>query len=148
MVIAPRKGKGIVMKVRMKNLDPRVEAAVKIDENDLQSEFQGYTGTLAYWLVNRADAQTRVLQAKTRKELAEANARMRILDEEPKLRVDDLNAKLLLEPTVQAAHEELVEAEHNSAYIGAVCEALRRKGDMLVSLGAHQRALLPKGNEF
>lgn len=136
------------MKIRMRNLDPRVEAVTRIDENDLQTEFSGFSGTLAYWLVNRAEAQTRVLQAKSKLGLAEAEARMIILEAEPKLRVDDLNAKLLLDPGVKSASEELVEAEHNSAYIGAVCEALRKKGDMLVSLGAHQRALLPRGGDL
>lgn len=134
--------------MKLKRLDPKVQEAVSINESDLQSEFVQFSGQLAYWLCNRADAQSRVLACKAELGLREAVARERILVDEPKLRIDDLRARLDLDPSVQAAQKLLADATHAADYIGAVCEALRRKGDMLVSLGAHQRALLPRGPDL
>lgn len=135
-------------KITLRHLDPKIAAATSVDENNLQNEFMTFTSTLAYWLVNRAEAQSRVLRAKTALTIVSAEARIPITEAEPKLRVDDLNARIDLDPAVRATNQDLIEAEHQLAYVSAVCEALRRKGDMLVSLGAHQRALLPKGNDF
>jgi hypothetical protein len=136
------------MGIKLKSLDVKVQSAVNIDENDLQTEFMTYTSTLAYWLVNRADAQSRVLRAKSALGIIEATVRNAIVEMEPKLRVDDLKARMDLDAGVQRAAAELMDAEVQLNYISAVCEAMRRKGDMLVSLGAHQRALIPRGSDL
>jgi len=117
-------------------------AVVTIDEDDLSGEFARFAAVYARWLYTRAELQGRVL-SKTRALASESAAcRERWLTVGVKMTVDDLKAKITLDPIVARLTKQLETLEAQDGELRAIIEALRAKKDMLVSLGAHQRALL------
>lgn len=128
-------------------LPPNIREMTTINEDQLESEFAKFAGDYAYWLWNRASAQNEVTKRKLRLDLEKAETRERYRNDPKleKLKVDDMKAAISEDALVQAAQNDLTEAELNEARINAIVEALRAKKDMLVSLGAHQRALTIPG---
>lgn len=127
--------------LKVVGLPQNIAQMTKINEEDLEGEFARFAGDYAYWLWNRAKAQTAVSRRKVELELARADARTRLRDQLEKVKVDDAKAMVAEDALVQDAQDALINAELNEARISAIVEALRAKKDMLVSLGAHQRAL-------
>ena len=128
----------------MKTLPQSIQDAVSIDESQLSIEFANFSATYMFWLWNRAEMQTAVNLWSTKLDTEKAQAR-EVLKKEAedlslKMTVDDLKEKIRLQPGVVHAQTQLNFAEAEEKRLAAVCEALRSKKDMLVSLGAHQRA--------
>ncbi len=130
----------------MHKLPPSVLEAVEIDEDDIMGEFRRFSGVYAFWLWNRAQAQGRVLRESSKLDSLVAEARETIRDTvDTKLTVDDLKAMIKLDKSVLAQQDVCDAAESEERRLAAVVEALRAKKDMLVSLGAQQRALAKGG---
>lgn len=130
--------------IQVSALPKKVTDIVTINEDDLETEFSHFAGDYAFWLYNRAKAQTRINSAKLGLDLAKAEARELVKAQSgpsAKLTVEDIKALVSEHPSVVEATQTLHTAEDNEAKINAVVEALRAKKDMLVSLGAHKRAL-------
>lgn len=115
---------------------------MEVDEDNLTHEFAVFTAIYARWLYARAHHQGRLLRAKQKLETKSAEARFQYREVEPKITVDDMKARIALDPEVSRVARDVAILEAQDDEIKAVIEALRAKKDMLISLGAQQRALL------
>lgn len=121
-----------------------------IDEDDLSSEFATFTAVYARWLYIRSDQQARILKKSNELSAVSAETRLRWSEELTKPTVDDLKARVTADPVVRKLNEQLARLEADAEVVKGIIEALRAKKDMLISLGAQQRALLgplARGND-
>jgi hypothetical protein len=151
--------------MRLTDLPDSVRDAVSVDESDLMREFREFSGVYAYWLWNRSEAQNRVIAAELKLEETRASVRaalreagtddLDLSDDAPlpkkggrtagKLTVDDFKEMLTLNPMVADAQRRLNAAISEDRRLASVVVAMKAKGEMLVSLGAQQRALAKGG---
>lgn len=126
-------------------MPPAIAELFEVDENDLAGEFRRFSAHYSYWLWNRSQQQKRVLEADAVLDRAKNAARNRTRRADPDLRVDDLKELVALDPDVLDAVDAYNNAVAEEKMVAAVVEALKRKSDMLISLGAQQRALMGPG---
>lgn len=135
--------------------DPAVARAVSINPADLRREFIELSSIMAYWHAKLADAKDAVTRAKNDRdywrssEYARARERLEH-DEVLRAQADGTKAYRVTEAAVDKAldaEEEWLELQSRLAdtelavdKLRGVIEALKTKRDMLVSLGAHDRA--------
>ncbi len=118
--------------------------AAAIDANGVQREFVDYTGTLAHWGARYADAIT---DAKAKAEaLKDVEAEVFLELHSAKEKGDteaSLKARSRIDKRVRLARQLALEAEAREVrFKEKVMAPLYAKKEMLISLGAHQRAEL------
>lgn len=121
-----------------------IQVAVCIDEVDIQAEFCRLPGDLAYYASQLAEAARRRDMAKFNMERVYSRT---LLEEKAaaaisgtKLTVADTEARVVTSDAYEQARLEMIECEAAKAAAYGVLDAIRAKRDMLVSLGATQRA--------
>lgn len=121
-----------------------LKKSIEIDTRDLQSEYARVSADIAHYSECLAEAYRSLNSAKLQKDVEEA--RLYLLhrnmgrDAQGKLPTETtIQSRVRLEPTYLAASEVIIEAELQVKMLGGVCEAIRTKRDMLVSLGATVR---------
>lgn len=124
-------------------MGPTEQRAVSIDRRQLGGEFIELSGHLAYWGDRYADAQV----AKLRAEMGAKKLRRRIYLQLRSVKEKgdtetSLDARVETDPMVDEADELVLLRTAASLKLRSLVESIRTKGDMLVSLGAHQRAEL------
>ena len=127
-------------------LDRSVRMVVDIDEQDLSGEYASVGHHLATWGQKYASAQESFLRAKLGREHHEAKLRLTLREEyeaDPKhKRCTEAQLDALVKSHAEwvGAKVAEIEAEAESLRIRGILGALRTKSDMLISLGAAQRA--------
>lgn len=123
-----------------------LKASVGVDDFDLQGEFVRLSADLAFWSARYATAFKAWNMAKLELERLSAQLSLEIRDalqgQATKGRVTLGEIEQVLhasDPYVRARLAE-VEAEAEKVRLYGVVDAVRAKREMLVSLGAHQRA--------
>lgn len=123
-----------------------VRSLLDINEGDLNGEFARLPSHTARWAYLAADAVNEVAKAKHHydKLFAQVREDTRIdgLSQSVPLKytVDQLDGKVTNTLVVVLARDAVAEAELRKSRILGVCEGLRAKRDMLIQLGASQRA--------
>lgn len=121
-----------------------VRSLLDINEGDLNTEFVRLPGHTARWAFLAAEATNEVASAKHNydKVFAATHEEIRTgaLAKGDKLTVDQINNRTAVTLKVVLARDAVSEAEMRKAKTLAVCEGLRAKRDMLIQLGASQRA--------
>lgn len=121
-----------------------VAIVVDIDEQDLHGEFSRAAHHLAVWGVAYADAQRAFLVAKADRERTEARLRLTLREDYEasgkKATEATVDALLKTHPDYDADKMAEVDAEAESLRVRGILNAVKTKCDMLVSLGATQRA--------
>lgn len=135
---------------------PAVEEVAEIDPSDLINEFAQHASDVLYWGWNLAAAQDRVAEAKMalEEEFDTAREQMTVqLEEECDdgerkrgrgqapggLTAPAFESLVNSQPAVRDAQAEYLKAQGAENRIRRVLNALDRKGEMLISLGAHER---------
>jgi len=116
---------------------------VKLEAENLQGEFVKYTSDLAYWGALLANAKQMESLAKLTKDTtaAELDSTAReVLLTDKKPTEGAVSAWVTKHPAMQEAEKGVIQTTFEVDRIRAVWEALRSKRDMLVGLGAQQRA--------
>lgn len=107
-------------------------------------EFVRVPVDMAYWSARYASAHQDFLRAKLNAERKRAEVRIserrRLIDEHLKYTEPFLDALVDSDERYIAAEDARINAEGERARLAGVLEAVRAKKDMLVSIGAHQRA--------
>ncbi len=116
---------------------------VKLEAENLQGEFVRYTADLAYWgeklaQVKQAESLCKLSRDTTQADLDVSGREALAGDKKPT--EGAIAAWIARHPAMQAAEKDLVAATYEVDRVRAVWEALRAKRDMLVGLGAQQRA--------
>lgn len=116
---------------------------VQLEATNLQGEFVKYTADLAHWgEVVAACRQGESMAKLTRDAQAadlDAIARETLIGDKKPTEAS-IHAWVTRHPAMQSAETQLVEATYRLDQAKAVYDALRSKRDMLVGLGAQQRA--------
>jgi hypothetical protein len=120
------------------------EQCIKIEPLALEEEFVRLPGDLAYWNAQYAAAYEAYLLAEVRRDRAKfqaaAAARAALKQRDPKATEAAIEADWRRDPTFQQADLDMAYADGEKERLRGVCESLRAKREMLVSLGAHIRA--------
>lgn len=116
---------------------------VGLDSTQIDAEFTKYTGDFAYWGARLAEARQEESLAKLTKETTAADldvmAREALAgDKKPTEAM--ISAWVTRHAAMQEAEKNLIAATFEFERVRAVWDALRAKRDMLVGLGAQQRA--------
>lgn len=118
-------------------------SCVTLDNNNLQGEFVKYTSDFAYWGAKVAAAKMHESLAKMAKDATAADldvSAREALAGDKKPTEAMIGAWVTRHPAMQAAEKDYVTATFEYDRVRAVWDALRAKRDMLVGLGAQQRA--------
>ena len=128
-----------------------VRAVVEIDEHDLSAEYASAPHHLALWGERYARAQEEYLRAKLGRERCEARLRLALREEweaDPKNKrctEAQLDAMVSAHDEYAGAKVTEIEAEAVALRARGITQALRAKTEMLISLGATQRAEMQAG---
>jgi hypothetical protein len=128
------------------DIDRDVRMVVDIDDQHLTDEYSSVAHHLAVWGERYARAQEGYLRAKLGREHREARLRLTLREEweadpaNKRCTEAQLDAMVKAHAEYAAAKVTEIEAEAQSLRARGVLGALRTKADMLVSLGAAQRA--------
>jgi hypothetical protein len=118
--------------------------AVDIDLDDMTSEYAAMGHNLAVWGQTHATANEAFARAKFAREQVWARKRMEIRETQEaagkKLTEGSLDALIVVDPDYEEVKFAEIEAEAEVGRLRAAVDALRAKKDMLVSIGATQRA--------
>ena len=119
-------------------------ASVQIEPMAMQEEYVRIAPDLAYWNDRYAKVLKSFQIAKLEVETTEARLyiqqRNAMLDEGKKPTEAQINTAVTIDPELREVKMELIMAEVEKVRIAGVCDAVRTKRDMLVSLGATMRA--------
>jgi uncharacterized protein YndB with AHSA1/START domain len=117
---------------------------VIIDQDNLADSFCNQASIFADYAMLFAQAEEREKRAKLKVEEVEADALLQVkadFDKQgTKVTNGILEATVTLRPEVKKAKREYVKAQGNKVQIKLMLEALTQKKDMLIQLGAAQRA--------
>jgi hypothetical protein len=122
--------------------DPeRVRAATNIDPNHLQEEYLAVPGDLGFFCGLYADAIEQHLAAKRALEFGEGELSLhhRASNTGRRITEGEIDALLAGDPEYWRLREDVDAAEVIKKRVGGVIEAIEKKADMLVSLGADVR---------
>jgi hypothetical protein len=118
--------------------------SVQIEPMALQEEYVRIAPDIAYWNARYSKALEMFLRSKIDLDTTEARQyiahRERMLNAGAKVTKAQIEAAVTTDQQVIEARMLLVAAEVEKNRLNGVCEAVRTKRDMLVSLGAHVRA--------
>lgn len=118
-------------------------SCVTLEAENLQGEFVKYTSDLAYWGSLLASAKQMESLAKLTKDTTAAEldgAARDVLAGDKKPTEGAIAAWVAKHPAMQEAEKGVIQATFEVDRVRAIWEALRSKRDMLVGLGAQQRA--------
>ncbi len=119
------------------------QQCVTLDNTNLQGEFCKYTADFSHWGERFAQAKQEESLAKLAKETTAADLDVQAreaLAGDKKPTEAMISAWVTRHPAMQEAEKNLISATFEMDRVRAVWEALRAKRDMLVGLGAQQRA--------
>lgn len=119
------------------------EECLAINQSDLQAEFVRYTADLGYWGMQFAAKKQDENLAKIKRDVTAAEldvmAREALMgDKKPTEGM--VSAWVIKHPAMQEVEKDLHAATYESDKVRAIWDAMRAKRDMLVGLGAQQRA--------
>ena len=124
--------------------DPYVADSIRIEPMAIQEEFIRVAPDLACWTTRLSTANEGYQLAKWRAEKTEAKLRVHhretLLQLTSKVTESQVDAAVTLDPETDVARLNLIRAEAEKIRIAGLCEAVRAKREMLVSLGAHVRS--------
>lgn len=118
-------------------------SCVTLENTNLQGEFVKYTGDLAFWGAKVASAKQEESLAKLARDVTSADldsAAREALAGDKKPTEGAVASWVSRHPSMQEAEKVLIVATFALDQVKAVYDALRAKRDMLVGLGAQQRA--------
>lgn len=125
-------------------IDKLLLDCVSIDPLALDEEFVRMPADLAYWNEQYAQAIRDHLYAKHEYDKVRAAVMIELREDAAatgaKLTVADLEARVVLDDRVDAAHIAMIESEAHKAHMRCRADAVMAKRDMLQSLGAKVRA--------
>ncbi len=116
---------------------------VTLDNTNLQGEFVKYTADLSFWGAKLGYAKQEESLAKLARDVTAADldsAAREALMGDKKPTEGAIAGWVTRHPSMQEAERTLIHATHAMDQVKAICDALRAKRDMLVGLGAQQRA--------
>ena len=119
------------------------EECMALNQADLQAEFVRYTADLGYWGMQFAGKKQEENLAKLKKDVTAAELDVlarESLAGDKKPTEGMVSAWVTKHPAMQEAEKELHAATYEMDKVRAVWDAMRSKRDMLVGLGAQQRA--------
>lgn len=121
-----------------------LKACTHTNPMDLEHEFTRVSADIAYWNARAAEALEAYLRAKLARKRLDALLHIdhRTRTAEKKTTEAHLSALVTTDPRMGHAEEEELAAEVDLKRVQGICEAIRTKKDMLVSLGANMRAEL------
>lgn len=135
---------GASARAALHSLEARVREAVRITPEALEEEFVRVPADLAYWSGQYSDALDAHLRAEGYEDRLEAllliEKRQELLDAGAKVTESQVAAAVKTDARMQAAEEGRITAEVAVARLKGVVEAIRAKRDMLIQIGATQRA--------
>ena len=116
---------------------------VKLEPTALEEEFVRYTADFAFWgakiaTAKQEEALTKLSRDTTAADLDVAAREALAGDKKPTEAL--IAAWVAKHPAMQAAEKEVIAATYDVDRVRAIWEAMRAKRDMLVGLGAQQRA--------
>lgn len=125
--------------------DPRsASESLAIHEHDLTADMTALPGQIAYWSVMFATATEAALEAKAALEQQEADTSEALRDQytggKEKLTESRLSSLVDRDVDVRAAKTRHIKAEANRLRVKGMLDALFAKRDMLIQVGARQRA--------
>lgn len=116
----------------------------RINPEIIQEEFAQIPGNVARWAFRAAEAAEAHQRAEMEFEIGEADLkerhRNRLHGDGGKATIPQVDAATICDPEYRKLSEDVISAARAKADALAMVEALRAKRDMLISLGAHQRA--------
>lgn len=123
--------------------------AMEVNPADLGNEYAKLASVYARYMELYSEAIHDHLTAKRAKELAEANAYVRIKEDAlkrgKKLTEKEISYRVEVDEAYDEACATLITAEANKHRLFGICDSLRRKSEAVISLGAHQRAEMSMG---
>lgn len=123
--------------------DKYARECVKLEPTALEEEFVRYTADFAFWGAKYASAKQEESLAKLSRDTTAADldvAAREALSGDKKPTEALVAAWVAKHPAMQAAEKEVIAATYDADRVRAIWDALRAKRDMLVGLGAQQRA--------
>lgn len=121
-----------------------IAVVVDIDDQDLHGEFSRAAHHLALWGERYAQAQRAYLRAKVDRERIESMLRLSLREDYEaagkKATEATVDALLKTHPQYDATKLDEVDTEAEALRVRGILNAVKTKCDMLVSLGATQRA--------
>lgn len=118
------------------------KACVQLEPLALEEEFVRFSGDLAYWGEQAAQAKREVGLRKMAREVVAAQLdgeAREALAGDKKPTEANISAWVKQDPRMVAVEKELIDAEYHSDRVRGVLDAVRAKRDMLVGLGAAER---------
>ena len=139
-----------------KDVDAYMEECVQMEPLALQEEFVRMSADYAYWNECSAEAFKHWQELKSKREEVYATRLKDVredlqfeLDSDPnkkgKVTVSEVESAVLTDTYYRDAKAAEIAAEAEKVRLVGYLEALRTKRDMLISLGAHQRAEMDSG---
>lgn len=116
---------------------------VRLEPTALEEEFVRYTADFAFWGAKFANAKQEESLAKLSRDTTAADLDVgarEALAGDKKPTEASVAAWVAKHPAMQAAEKDVIAATYDVDRVRAIWEALRAKRDMLVGLGAQQRA--------
>ena len=125
-------------------VDEYLHDCVHVYPEALNEEFVRLPSDLAYWCTRASDAHRAYLEAKIELDRISAatflTCRERLLSSGEKATEKMIDSTVTSDEAYLAARQAYLEAEVERERTRGVCEAIRAKRDMLISLGANHRA--------
>jgi hypothetical protein len=123
-----------------------LEEDLTIDDLDLSSEFTKQPSLYAYYaiLAAKADSVSRTAKLRLDEVRAREDSRIRMDFDQARIKSTEkkVEARLAVSEKVQEAERAVIEAKRMYAILKALENAFKMKADMLIRLGAMQRAEL------
>lgn len=119
------------------------QSCVQLEQSNLQGEFVKYTADLSHWGEKVAAARREESMAKMQRDVQAADLDTmgrEVLALEKKPTEAMVASWVTRHPVMQSAEKALIDASFELDRAKAIYDALRSKRDMLVGLGAQQRA--------
>jgi hypothetical protein len=122
--------------------DPAMQAC-QIDPDRMQEEFVQLSGRLAYWGRRYGEVQVDLMRAELGLKKLKKRTYLELRAGKEKGQTETmLDAQVEVDGAVQIAEELVLQRTAAKLDLQTVVDAIRTKRDMLISLGAHQRAEL------
>jgi hypothetical protein len=125
--------------------DQYLDDCTQIEPMALQEEFVRLPGDMAYWASRYATVYKLYLDAKLVRErvtaeLKEQHRNRLTLNSKGRVTVDEVESAVLMDANYLEAKSSENALESEKVRLNLIVDALRAKRDMLISIGAHQRA--------
>lgn len=130
----------------LEGLDPLVRDAVTIEPMAIQEEFIAVPAHLAYWNSQYAAAfESHIMHKLAREQMYRAlygayHAQLVSERGGKAPTISDVDSRVEPDSRMVEARREEALAEAEKVRLQGICEAVRAKRDMVISLGAHMRA--------